>query len=203
MRQLLIDCTPFNISKQSLLESLNDPNKPFRVQGLLTSANKKNQNDRIYPKAILEREVAKYQQFIQDNRAVGELDHPDSSIIELKNVSHRLIEAHWQGDDLYGTFEILTTPSGNILRELLRNGVTLGVSSRAMGSVTENGDTVMVEDDLELICWDFVSNPSNYGSFVSPINESVDQQRVRVQAVQSTPLCRINILVREILAELN
>jgi hypothetical protein len=197
MKQLLVDYQPFKLTPQQLNEAQRNPNAPMRVQGLLSTANKKNQNERVYPKPILEREVNKYMELVRDHRALGELDHPDSSIIELKNVSHKLVEAHWEGDNLYGTFEILTTPSGNILRELIKNNVTLGVSSRAMGSVQENGDHLMVEDDLELICWDFVSNPSNYGSFMSPLNESVSREASRPE------FRNIEVLVRDIITTLN
>lgn len=140
------------------------------VSGVLQRAEAKNQNGRIYPKEILIREVKKYQQNqIKENRALGELDHPDSSVINLRNVSHNVLEVKWEGNDLVGVVEILPTPSGNILKELLGAGIRLGISSRGLGSVKEiNESTVEVQDDFELIGWDFVSNPSTHGAFMYP-----------------------------------
>lgn len=145
----------------------------------------KNQNGRVYPRNILVRESKKYDEnFVKQNRALGELDHPDSSVVNLQNVSHNVKEMHFEGDNLVGTVEILTTPSGNILRELFKNGIKLGISSRGLGSVEvvreSNGDTVSkVGDDFELIAFDFVSNPSTHGAFLHPMNESVDNQQGR------------------------
>lgn len=140
------------------------------VSGVLQRAEAKNQNGRVYPKEILIREVKKYQQNqIKENRALGELDHPDSSVINLRNVSHNVLEVKWEGNDLVGVVEILPTPSGNILKELLGAGIRLGISSRGLGSVKEiNESTVEVQDDFELIGWDFVSNPSTHGAFMYP-----------------------------------
>jgi hypothetical protein len=113
---------------------------------------------------------------IIENRALGELDHPESSVINLKNVSHNILKLWWEDKNLYGDIEILPTPSGNILKQLFANNITVGISSRAMGTVSPIGEgLVQVEDDLELICWDFVSTPSTFGAYVRPvsgINES-------------------------------
>jgi hypothetical protein len=135
------------------------------VKGVLQRAGAENQNGRIYPKTVLEREVEKYKTLIKERRALGEIDHPDSSVINLKNVSHNIREIFWQGDDLIGVVEVLPTPSGNILKELLRSNILLGISSRGMGSVKEDRGRTMVQDDFELLCWDFVSNPSTHGAF--------------------------------------
>ena len=117
---------------------------------------------------------------IKERRALGELDHPDSSVVNLNNVSHNVLEMHWKNDDLVGTVEVLGTPSGNILKELFKSGIKLGISSRGLGSVKEihedgDQDTVEVQPDFELIAFDFVSNPSTQGAFMSPgkINEGV------------------------------
>lgn len=146
------------------------------VEGIVQRANSKNQNGRIYPKDILSREVEKYiNTSIAENRALGELDHPESTVINLKNVSHNIKKLWWEGDDLMGKIEILPTPSGNILRELFANNITVGISSRGMGSVQPLGEgTVEVQDDLELLCWDFVSTPSTQGAFMTPtgLNEN-------------------------------
>ena len=131
---------------------------------------------------------------------MGELDHPESSVINLKNVSHNVREIHWDGDDLMGTVEILPTPSGNILKELLKAGILLGISSRGMGSVEpRNGGGVTVGDDFELIGWDFVSNPSTHGAFMTPMNES---KQIKVNEVCGD-YCKAHDLIREIITELS
>ena len=174
------------------------------VKGILQRASAENQNGRVYPREILMREAKKYEVLIKERRALGELDHPDSTVINLKNVSHNVREIHWEGDDLCGTVEILPTPSGNILKELLRAGILLGISSRGMGSVVNMGEgKVKVADDFELIGWDFVSNPSTHGAFMTPItmNESVNRQ-LKEQAIVCGEYCKAQDLMREIITEL-
>ena len=172
-KKLLIECITFNADPNILQESIAHPTKPFRVQGILQRKNIKNQNGRVYPDDVLVREVDKYSRtFVAERRALGECDHPESSVVNLKSVSHNVIEMHWQGDDLVGTVEILTTPNGNILRELFRNGIKLGISSRGLGTlkkISENSS--IVGDDFELIAFDFVSNPSTQGAFMSPTGQ--------------------------------
>jgi len=180
-----------------------ESNGTFLVKGILQRAGAPNQNKRRYPKEILEREVKKYQQLIKERRALGELDHPESPIINLKNVSHNIREVWWDGDDVVGVVEILSTPAGNILRELLKNNIRLGISSRGLGSVKEMNDgTVLVQEDFELVGWDFVSNPSTYGAFMSPMNlkESVEY---KAQIEECGKWCKSQDLMREILIELN
>jgi hypothetical protein len=176
-KQLLTNCIPFQSLKSPLNESMTSEGKML-VSGILQRANAKNQNGRIYPLDVLRREVEKYNQtFVKEKRAVGELDHPDSEVVNLKNVSHNITKTWWDGNDLMGEVEILTTPSGNILKELLKCGITVGISSRGSGSVKKvNENTVEVNDDFSLIAFDFVSNPSTIGAFMlpeSPLNESV------------------------------
>lgn len=172
------------------------------VKGVLQRAGAPNQNERVYPKEILDREVNKYQNLIKERRALGELDHPDSSVINLKNVSHNIREMHWEGDDLVGTVEILSTPSGNILKELLRANILLGISSRGMGSTKSlGGNKLEVQEDFELIGWDFVSNPSTHGAFMRPMNESVNKQ-LEQQAVSCGNYCKAQDLMREIITEI-
>ena len=171
------------------------------VKGVLQRSGAENQNGRVYPRNILEREVKKYETLIKERRALGELDHPDSSVINLKNVSHNIREIHWEGDDVVGTVEILPTPSGNILKELLRAGILLGISSRGMGSVSNIGEgKVEVGDDFELIGWDFVSNPSTHGAFMTPMNESVVKQ---IGTDVCGDFCKAEGLMREIITELS
>ena len=172
------------------------------VKGILQRAGAENQNGRVYPMEILRREAQKYEQLIKERRALGELDHPDSSVINLKNVSHNIKEIHWEGNDLCGTVEILPTPSGNILKELLRAGILLGISSRGMGSVSPMGEgKVKVGEDFELIGWDFVSNPSTHGAFMTPLQESVNKQ-IKEQALVCGDFCKAQDLMREIITEL-
>ncbi|HOS16607.1 MAG TPA: hypothetical protein PKX15_06335 [Bacteroidales bacterium] len=173
-RQLLMECISFELDQELLRESTEHPNQPFRVQGILQRKGKTNQNGRVYPDEVLIREAEKYSKtFIAQRRAMGELDHPESSVVNLKNVSHNVIEMHWVGDDLVGTVEVLTTPNGNILRELFKNGIKLGISSRGLGTLKKiSEDVSVVDDDFELIAFDFVSNPSTYGAFMYPVGKT-------------------------------
>jgi hypothetical protein len=167
MKQLLIEHMPFKVDKLLVEQSIKE-NKPLRVRGIIQRAGVKNHNGRIYEQAILEREIKKYIDGpVKEKRALGELDHPESSVINLNNVSHNIVEVTMKGNDVHGVVEILTTPAGNILKELFRCGVTVGISSRGMGSVEENSDGVlMVQEDFDLLCFDFNSiNPRCiYGS---------------------------------------
>jgi len=194
MKKLLIETQLFEGKLQE------DSSGRVLVRGVLQRAGKENQNGRIYPRNILERECKKYETLIKERRALGELDHPDSSVINLKNVSHNIREIHWDGDDLIGTVEILNTPSGNILKELIRAEILLGISSRGMGSTTPLGENkVKVGEDFELIGWDFVSNPSTHGAFMSPMNESIMKQ---IGTDVCGDWCRAQHLMREIITEL-
>lgn len=200
-KQLLVDCITFEFSKDQINESIKNNDGKLVVKGILQKAGEKNQNGRIYPKDTLMREAKNYSDnFIRENRALGELDHPDSSIVNLKNVSHNVTEMHWDGDNLLGTIEVLTTPSGNILRELFKNGIRLGISSRALGSVKQVSEgTVEVGDDLELICFDFVSNPSTRGAFLSPINESATKE---FKNPETQKYNKVEEIIRDILMEI-
>lgn len=169
MKKLLIENLPF------LFESIKTNDNKFIVKGPIHRADSLNQNRRNYPRPILEREAKRYSEInIAQRRALGELDHPESSVVNLKNVSHNILSLEWKGDELWGTIEILNTPAGNILKELFKSGITVGISSRGMGSVkqlSESDDAVEVQDDFELLCWDFVSDPSVQGAFLKPITE--------------------------------
>ncbi len=206
MKQLLVDFIPFDVSPQMLSEARSNPNAPLVLSGPLQKAGEKNHNGRIYPRDVLSREVEKYQQIIKERRALGELDHPDSSIINLKNVSHNVVECHWEGDTVVGKIELLTTPSGNIARELIKNNVRLGISSRGLGSVKQmNENTVEVQDDFELLCFDLVSSPSTRGAYMNPasINESVNRGQViaSVGANEFNKYIKIENIIRDILSE--
>ena len=169
------------------------------VKGILQRAGAENQNGRVYPRPVLEREAKKYdEQFITQNRALGELDHPDSSVVNLANVSHNIRKIWWKNNDLMGEVEVLSTPSGNILKELLKAGILLGISSRGLGSVKESAAGVEVQDDFELVCWDFVSNPSTHGAFMTPaINESVNNKLIPLNKYD-----RVNTIINEVLCDL-
>ena len=176
MAQLLVDVTPF---KSVLRESKERPGV-FEVEGVMQRAKAENQNGRVYSKAILEREAKKYvDEFVKRGNAFGELDHPESPVVSLKNASHIVKELYWKGDDLMGKVELLNTPAGNIVKEIIKAGHTIGISSRGTGSVNQtNEGQLEVQPDFELVCWDFVSNPSTHGAFMNPI--ALSEGKVKV-----------------------
>lgn len=167
MTQLLVDVTPF---KPVLRESKTKPGV-YEVEGVLQRAVAQNQNGRTYSKDILLRESERYtKEFVEVGNAFGELDHPDSPVVSLKNASHVIKKLWWKGDDLMGRVELLNTPAGNIVKEICKAGHTIGISSRGTGSVQQTNEGALeVQDDFELVCWDFVSNPSTHGAFMNPI----------------------------------
>ena len=171
-KSLLIETISFQPQAFKLTEGKDGAGLPT-VTGILATAEVKNGNGRYYSKKIWDREINKYMDSVKQNRAVGELDHPESTVINLKNVCHNIKDIWWDGDHIMGKIEILPTPSGNILKALIQSGITVGVSSRGMGSVKQMGETLEVQPDFELLCWDFVSTPSNPGSWMTPLNESL------------------------------
>ncbi len=169
-KKVLTSIPSFNVEEHSMLTEVADPTNSGRLllKGVMQRKQQKNQNGRVYPDHILEREVEKYQQLISERRALGELDHSTESIINLKNVSHNVIDCYFEGNDVIGTIEILPTPCGNIAKALIQSGIKLGISSRGLGSVKRLAEgTLMVQDDFELVCFDLVSNPSTRGAFMS------------------------------------
>jgi hypothetical protein len=170
-KKLLIETHTVKISPSQLTENVNSDNGNLMVEGILATAEVKNGNGRYYSKALWNREMDKYNELIEQRRSMGELDHPESTVINLKNVSHLITDYFWDGDNVMGKIEILPTPSGDILKELIKNGITVGVSSRGMGSLEDRGGVMEVQDDFELLCWDFVSTPSNPGSYMHTLNE--------------------------------
>ncbi len=192
MKQLLIETHAFKASPQQLTENVtNDGN--LLVEGVLATAEVKNGNGRYYSRDLWEREMGKYNELVEQRRSMGELDHPESSVVNLKNVSHLIKEYSWDGDNVMGVIEILPTPSGNILKELIKNGVTVGVSSRGMGSLEDRGGVMEVQDDFELLCWDFVSTPSNPGSYMHEVikegKEIVNYDYTKVNQIVTEILC--------------
>jgi len=191
MKKVLVETQLFKPKGLMLSEGkMSDRGNPM-VEGILATAEVKNGNGRYYAKELWQREIDKYMQSVKENRALGELDHPESSVINLKNVSHNIKDMWWDGDKVMGKIEILPTPSGNILKALLENNITVGVSSRGMGSLEDRNGVLEVQDDFELLCWDFVSTPSNPGSYMHVIKEGMEQT--------INPYQNVNNIVREIL----
>jgi len=168
MKQLLVDHTPFHVAKLTLSEGKEGTGTRMRIKGKLQEAEVKNGNGRVYPMNILKKQVEMYTKGpVATRTATGELDHPESSIINLNNVSHIITKVWWEGNDVMGELELLNTPSGKIAQEIVLAGIPLGISSRGMGSVKQLGETVEVQDDFELLCWDLVSVPSTPGAYMS------------------------------------
>ena len=164
----------FMIFEYSDVEPSKSSDGIVTMKGIIQKAQSPNANNRIYPRPILEREDAKYQELIKERRSLGELDHPDSPIVQLENVSHLLTETKWDGDDLVGTVEVLDTPKGQILEKLIGRDIKLGISSRGLGSTSRTNEGYdMVEDDFSLVCYDMVSNPSTSGAYMN-FQESVE-----------------------------
>ena len=190
MANVLVNVTPF---KPILRESKDRPGV-FEVEGVMQRAGAKNQNGRIYEKDLLMREVKKYMtEFVKNGNAFGELDHPESAVVSLKNASHVVKDLYWDGDDLIGKVELLNTPAGNIVKEIIKAGHTIGISSRGTGSVQQTNEGYLeVQSDFELVCWDFVSNPSTHGAFMNPI--SLNEGK----AIENK-FSRVNSLINDIL----
>ena len=199
---LLTEYRTFTVDKR-LVEASIKENKSLVVKGVIQRAEAKNQNGRIYPREILVREIKKYAEGpIKERRALGELDHPESSVINLQNVSHNVTKVKMGGDDVYGEVEILSTPAGNILKELFRNGITVGISSRGMGSVQENGNgTVEVQDDFELLCFDFVSTPSTHGAFMKPAGRALQELQEGKTQLPEYKYTNVNNIIRDIICD--
>ena len=203
-KQVIVDYIPFEVTPQQINEAMKNNDGRLIVKGTLQRAEAKNQNGRVYQRETLVREAKKYAEVqIKERRALGELDHPDSSVVNLNNVSHNILEMHWNGDDLNGTVEVLGTPAGNILKELFKAGIKLGISSRGLGSVKEmheadGEDSVEVQPDFELIAFDFVSNPSTHGAFLSPTNEGKLNEGVGTRNGTCCHDCKIEDIINDI-----
>jgi len=190
MNNVLVEYTPF---KPTITESKERPGV-FEVTGVMQRAGAKNQNGRVYDKQVLLREVNNYMEnFVKVGNAYGELDHPESAIVSLKNASHVVKDLWWDGDDLCGRVELLNTPSGNIVKEIIRGGHTIGISSRGTGSVKPtNEGHLEVQDDFELVCWDFVSNPSTHGAFMNRV--SLNEGKIELPKYHN-----LNLIINDIL----
>jgi len=203
-KQLLREFFELKCDERGCQDLLTEGEKKMANEGFLMfpaklqEADAKNGNGRSYPKLILEREIKNYQKLVQERRALGECDHPDDSVINLKNASHMVNRIWWDGNNVLGTIKVLKTPSGDILRGLYESGVLFGFSSRAMGSLQEStgedGNTVqVVQDDLQLICFDAVSEPSAPGAYLMREGTEKELQKVFTKGD------RINRALNEIL----
>lgn len=193
-KQLLTEWRAFEYTPEMINESKEKNNGKIILKGVIQKSDTLNQNGRVYPRAILEREVRNYQKFIQERRALGELDHPATSVVELKNVSHVITEARMDGDVVYGTMEVLDTPQGKVLRSLIESNITVGISSRGVGSTQNEGNHLVVNDDFQLICWDMVAEPSTPGAFM--VQEARDLSKKELLTLnkyfdKSDRVCRI------------
>lgn len=192
--QLLTEWNAFDYTPDMVRESKERNGGKIVLKGILQKAETLNQNGRVYPRPILEREIRNYQKFINERRALGELDHPPTSVVELQNVSHVVTKAYMEGDIVYGEIEVLSTPRGQILRNLIEDNITIGISSRGVGSTVSEGGKQVVNDDFQLICWDMVAEPSTPGAFMMP--ESRDLSNKELLALRSyynkgDRICRI------------
>jgi len=192
MKQVLIETSLFKPQQLSFSEGLKSKRGLPIVEGILATCEVKNGNGRYYSRELWEREMESYKNLIDENRALGELDHPEDSVVNLKNVSHNITDYWWDGDNIMGKIEVLPTPSGNILKSLIENGITVGVSSRGMGSLKPMGEVQEVQDDFQLLCWDFVSTPSNPGSYMHLVKEGLDFSN-------SDNYSKVNSIITEIL----
>jgi len=176
-KYLLKEFTAFEYNDE---ETTNyEEGKPMILKGILQKANTLNQNGRVYPKNILEREIRNYEKLIRENRAFGELDHANEPIVNMKNISHVIREIWMEGDVVYGKVEILPTPSGKIIEALISRKCKPGISSRALGSLQRENNVNVVQDDLQIICWDFVSEPSTPGAFMMAEAKQYDANIVK------------------------
>lgn len=184
--------------KQKLEQDIKKNNGMFIVQGILQKADTPNQNKRVYPKAILEKQVQRYKrQKIANNQATGQLDHPESTSVSLKYVSHNILDLWWQGSTLMGKIQILDTPNGLILKQLFKSGIRVGISSRGVGSVSKKDGLDYVDQDFQIVCWDFVSTPSTPGAYTHKINQS--KQYNLIQSKKKQKINNINYLINQIL----
>ena len=162
---LLKEFTSFEYSDDDV-KKITEKGGPMILNGILQKANTLNQNGRIYPHHILEREIRNYEKLIREKRAFGELDHANEPIVNMKNISHTIREIWMEGDVVYGKVEVLDTPCGKIIEAIIKAGCRPGISSRALGSLQRENNVNVVQDDLQIICWDFVSEPSTPSAFM-------------------------------------
>lgn len=197
-RGILKEYNTLRVEPEVLKEFANDPSKPITVVGVIQRADAKNQNGRVYPYSILKKEVDRYlNEVVKPGHAMGQLDHIDSPVIELDKVSHLIEDVWWDGPDskdLYGKIRLLNTPKGQIAQQIVREGIPLGISSRAIGSISKNESQSadVVGEDLQLICWDLVGTPSTHQAYLR-LHENFDPSKVMPQPI------RIKNVLKELL----
>lgn len=196
MSKLLKEFNALNVDKE-LVREAKENNKPVVVKALLQRAEARNQNGRVYPKTILEREVENYKKLVQERRSLGECDHPESSVVSLDKASHLVTDIWWEGNDVFGQVELLNTPKGDLVKNLIESGVRLGISSRGVGDVmkNENGEDV-VQEDFMLICFDLVSEPSTHNAFLFKEGKEVSADQIKSEMPKTY---RVNRLLNDIL----
>lgn len=195
-KKLLTSFQPLELDVKNIKESRDLNGGKLVLRGVMQRADAVNQNGRIYPRHVLQREMENYQKFINERRALGELDHPTASVINLQNVSHLVTEARWDGDAVVGSIELLDTPMGKIAQSLVESGVKLGISSRGVGTTSQQGDYDLVEDDFMLLCYDLVSEPSTSGAFM------LKEHKVNDALGQLSKSDRVNRVLTDILGSL-
>jgi hypothetical protein len=189
--KLLTEYSLFDYKEEDVEKSIQENNGNLILSGIIQKANTLNQNGRVYPRHILEREVKNYQKFILESRALGELDHPTEAIISLKTVSHMVMEARMEGDVVYGKLKVLNTSCGKELQALIKDGVKIGISSRGVGSLKKEGDQNVVQEDFQLICFDIVSEPSTPGAFVMKEGREISDKELAKIFDKSDRIARI------------
>jgi hypothetical protein len=194
--KLLQELNDFTYDHEEV-KKVTDEGGPLIVTGVLQRSDTLNQNGRVYPREVLEPQIEYYKGLVKERRAVGELDHADEPVVNLKNASHLITDIWMESDGIVkGKVEILDTPMGNILKSLIKANVKVGISSRALGSITESHNGDVVQDDLHLICWDFVSEPSTPGAWMMKESREYTREEVKKLLKRSD---RINISVQEVL----
>lgn len=176
-KQLLREWYAVDYKPELIKEDREKNGGRLMLQGIIQKSNTKNQNKRVYPGDVLRREIDNYQKAVRENRAVGELDHPESSSVSLDRVSHVIREMWWDGDNVMGRVEVLNTPKGQILQSLLESGITIGISSRGVGSTEQSNEGFdVVQSDFQIICFDIVSEPSTPGAYLFAEGKKVDTE---------------------------
>lgn len=189
--KLLTEYNLFDVKPEEVEKSVVENNGAMILSGVLQKANTLNQNGRVYPLHILQREVNNYQKFIIETRALGTLDHEDTSVISLQKASHVIIEAKMENETVYGRLKVLNTTNGKDLQALVRDGIKLGISSRGVGSLKKEGDHYVVQDDYQLICFDFVSEPSTPGAFMMKEGKDISDEEIRILFDKTDRISRI------------
>lgn len=194
-KKLLREWIGLEYTSQMIKESRDQNDGKLILRGIIQKADTRNQNKRIYPVNVLQREIENYRKAVRENRALGELDHPESSTVSLERVSHIVRDMWWEGTNVMGKIEVLNTPKGQILQSLLESGVTIGISSRGVGSTEKTNEGLdTVQPDYQIICFDIVSEPSTPGAYLMP-----EGRDITISIPQLTKADRINRAINDII----